>query len=49
MAGTVAASLLICFTFYWDWFGYDTRLPEPEEIAEIAVFDNNLTNHYLYI
>ncbi len=48
MAGTVAASLLICFTFYWDWFGYDTRLPEPEEIAEIAVFDMNLTNHYLF-
>lgn len=46
MAGTVAVSLLICFAFYWDWFGYDTRLPEPEEIAELALYDSNLANSY---
>ncbi len=45
MAGTVAFSLLVCFAFYWDWFGYDTRLPEPEEIAELALYDMNLANY----
>ncbi len=48
MAGTVAVSLLICFAFFWDWFGYDTRLPKPEEIAEISLYDNNLANCYYY-
>lgn len=48
MAGAVAASLLLCFAFYWDWFGYDTRLPEKEEIAEIALFDRSLANRYYY-
>lgn len=46
MAGTVAVSLLICFAFYWDWFGYDTRLPKPEEAAELALYDMNLANCY---
>ncbi len=48
MAGTVAASLLLCFAFYQDWFGYDTRLPEAEEIAELAIYDSNLANNYYH-
>lgn len=44
MAVTVSLGLLVCFAFYWDWFGYDTYLPAQDEIAEIAIYDNNLTN-----
>ncbi len=46
MAGTVILTLLICFAFYQDWFGYDTYLPEKEEIAQIAVFDSQFANYY---
>lgn len=44
MAATLVLALLICFAFYWEWFGYDVYLPEREEIAEIAVYDVQLTN-----
>ncbi len=37
MAGMMAASLLICLGFCFDWTGYDTYLPEKEMIQEIAV------------
>ena len=46
MAGTVLLTLFICFAFYRDWFGYDTYLPEKEEIAQMAVFDRQFTNYY---
>ncbi len=44
MAVTVILGLLVCFAFCWDWFGYDTWLPDQEEIAEIAIYDEKLTN-----
>lgn len=46
MALTVGLSLIVCFAFVRDWFGYDTYLPEREEIAQIAVWDNSYANHY---
>ncbi len=46
MAGTVALTLVICFAFCCDWFGYDTYLPEKDEIAYIAVYDRQFTNDY---
>lgn len=45
MAVTVAVTLLICFAFYWDWFGYDMYLPGKDEIAEIAVYNGRFTNN----
>ncbi len=44
MAGTVAAALLICFAFYGDWFGYDTYLPKKEQIADIGIKVESLSN-----
>lgn len=44
MTVATGLSLLICFLFFWDWIGYDTYLPDREDIAEIAVFDRDLTN-----
>jgi len=49
MGLTIVLSLLICFSFYGDWFGYDTYLPEKEEVAGIAVFDFRFTNRYFYV
>lgn len=46
MAAATGLALLLCFLFYWDWMGYDTYLPDREEIAEIAVYDGYLTNSY---
>ncbi len=37
MAGCAAASLLILFSFYFDWFGYDTYLPEASKVASASV------------
>ncbi len=37
LAACLAAVLLICFAFYWDWFGYDAYLPEKEKIAEFGL------------
>ena len=44
MAVTVFVTLIICFAFYRDWFGYDTYLPEKEEIAQLAVMDSQFMN-----
>lgn len=46
MGGTVAATLLLCFGFYGDWLGFDTYLPEPDQVAEIAVLDMNCKGSY---
>lgn len=46
MAGTVVLTLVICSAFCWDWFGYDTYLPEKDEIAYIAVYDRQFSNDY---
>ena len=40
MIVSVAASLLIAFAFYGDWFGYDHYLPGRNVLAEIAVYDD---------
>lgn len=48
MAGSVVLCLLICFSLYGDWYGYDTYLPDKEHIAEISITDNNYTNRSLY-
>ncbi|WP_276950648.1 hypothetical protein [Acetatifactor muris] len=48
MAVTVMLGLLVCFTFYWDWIGFDTRLPDADEIAEIAIYDAELSNRLFY-
>lgn len=44
MAATVAVTLLVCFAFYEDWFGFDKYLPEKEQIAEIGVKIESLSN-----
>lgn len=44
MAGTVTAALLVCFAFCGDWFGYDSYLPAKEQIAEIGVRVESLSN-----
>lgn len=51
MGATVAAGIFTGFLFYYDWLGYDGYLPEREEIAEIAVYDNlrsNVSGYYDY-
>lgn len=50
MPATLAASLLVCSAFYFDWFGYDSYLPRQEDIAEIAVYDFTRSNRrYMYL
>lgn len=44
MAVTLSATLLFCFIFFFDFFGYDEFLPPKEEIAEIAVWDERFSN-----
>ncbi len=39
MFAAVAASLLIAFAFYGDWFGYDHYLPGKNAVEEIAIYD----------
>ena len=47
MAAAVVLCLIICFSLYGDWYGYDTHLPDKEQIAEIAIVDYNYTNRRL--
>lgn len=45
--GCVAAAVLsVCFCFMGGWFGYDSYCPEKEEIAEIGLKVEGLTNRY---
>lgn len=43
MAAAVAAALVICLIFQGGLFGYDSYLPDKEEIAELGLYR---TNHY---
>lgn len=44
MAATAIMVLVICVAFNRDWFGYDKYLPQKDEIAQVAVFDNQFSN-----
>lgn len=44
MAFSVAASLLICFSFIWDLTGYDRYLPEREQIREAVIYSGGYSN-----
>ena len=44
MAAVAAVCLAVCGCFYGDLMGYDTYLPDREDIAEIAVFQTGFTN-----
>lgn len=50
MGLTVAAGIFTGLLFYFDWPGYDTYLPDREDIAEIAVYSNlrSNSNNYIY-
>ena len=37
MAGCAAVSLLILFSFYFDWFGYDDYLPDASRVESASV------------
>lgn len=41
MALTLVGTVLLCLSIRLDWYGFDTYLPEQDEIAEIAVFHRN--------
>lgn len=47
MGLAVVFALLICFTFRWDWLGYDQYLPPKDQIESIAVCGSNLGNRYI--
>ncbi len=44
LAAVAAVCLAVCGCFYGDLMGYDTYLPDREDIAEIAVFQTGFTN-----
>lgn len=48
MAVTAVICLVICFCFCGDWLGYDTYLPDREDIAEIAVYHADFSNRSPY-
>ena len=47
MAGTVIVVLILCVAFNRDWFGYDKYLPRKDEIAQVAIFDNQFSNRQI--
>lgn len=49
MAFTLAAALLLCCAFEGDWFGYDTRLPEKEEIEAVGIYSSQYTNRQVHV
>lgn len=48
MAVTAVITVTICICFHTDAFGYDTYLPDKDDIAEIAVYEDSFTNRFLY-
>lgn len=40
MAVTVAGTIVVCFFFSFDMLGYDTYLPDKEDIAEMGIWLN---------
>ncbi len=48
MAAVLAGTLLVCFSFQWDWLGYDDYLPKKESIAEAAVYVGEFSNRQIH-
>lgn len=48
LAGVLAAGLLTGLCLRFDWMGYDEYLPEKEEITEIAIYAETLSNRQRY-
>lgn len=49
MGAALLLSFLLCFGFYQDWLGYDTYLPDREEIEEIGIYHYAFGNRqFLY-
>lgn len=48
MTATAVITVTICICFHTDAFGYDTYLPDKEDIAEIAVYEGSFTNRSMY-
>lgn len=44
MAVTIVGTVAVGLIFAWDIFGYDTYLPQKEDIAEIGIVVNNYSN-----
>ena len=44
MGIAVAVTLLCCLAFYGDWLGYDSYLPSRDQVAELALYDVELSN-----
>ncbi len=38
MAVSVVCTVLIGLSFYFDWFGYDSYLPDQDQIADMGIF-----------
>lgn len=49
MAAMLAAGLLLCAAFHWDWIGYDDYLPKTGSIAEAAVYVDDFSNRFRYV
>lgn len=45
---SAAASVILCFSFYGDWYGYDSYLPKKEEIAKMSVSCPDYANRSYY-
>lgn len=48
LAGCAAAGLAILFCFQNDWLGYDTYLPDAEEVESVAIRPYDVYHSYYY-
>ena len=48
MAVTAVIAVAVCICFHTDAFGFDTYLPDKEDIAEIAVYEGSFSNRSIY-
>ncbi len=44
MLASVGISILLCLSFWGDWYGYDSYLPKKTDISQMAVYGSVYTN-----
>ncbi|WP_148409205.1 DUF6449 domain-containing protein [Murimonas intestini] len=48
MAAAVLTSLLVACGFYFDWIGYDSYIPDEDEIVSMSVYNSSINGNFYY-
>lgn len=48
LAAAVMTSLLVACGFYFDWIGYDSYIPDEDDVASMSVYNSSINGNFYY-